>query len=404
MKKIRNIVATVLGVLVLASCNANEHTDIDATKSGSYSPVAGVSIEAFSLKDVNVSLSEGQVHQLSYLTNPSLDNIPAVTYTSNNPSVASVDASGKITAKSNGFAIITANCGEFSSQCYVGVTPQDTLDKGRANIDKIITAQKKSSFDYPTVVEVIDYGVSSLTQDGVLKAGSTNIESMIVSTEEAYLCMTDIYYAKSKVKGGSPEISLGQWVIYCTDEFETFLFHIEHGVKRYIKVDCASYIETGDRWKAVAAVLDNLFTVGADYFLARLETAGSWESTQSIADCIAGKYSNVPVYDARGDDEGNTWAEYTIDFGEELVDFDMASSLGLPSGVMAHTLQSEGYFYTENYCKFSQVTQASTYEWRGSTYEDKSVMSKTFNIEERELYYPDIKGEGWTQGEDIFDI
>lgn len=404
MKKTRYIVATMGMMLALVGCDAHSHKDLDPKSSGSYSPVANVELEAFALEEVSVSLTSGQSHQIKYILNPVLSEIPTVTYTSNNPSVASVDASGKITANSNGFAIITVNCGKFSSQCYVGVTPSDTLEKGRTNIDNIAKEQKKSSYEFPSVVEVIDSGVSTLTQDGETKLKSVSIESMVISKEEAYLSMTDIYYAKSKVIGGSPEISLGQWVFYCTDEFETFIFHIEHGVKRYIKVDCAKFIETGDRWKGVAAVLDSLFSVGVSYFEARYNTVCSYEETENVAECIAGKFSNVPEYDARGDNEGNTWAEYMIDFGEELVDFSTSSALGIPSGVMASTYQKEGLFYKDNYCKFTQLEMASTYDWRGSTYVDKLVNTKTYNIEERELYYPDIKGEGWTQGEDIFDI
>lgn len=404
MKKFRHIVATMGMLLTLAACNPNEHSDIAGAKIDPILPVVDFDIDSFSLRQLSLSLVPGESVQLEGFSQPVLSFAQTVYYTSSNPSVASVDASGKVTAKDCGFAIITANCLGKTSECYVGVTPANTLDKGRSNIDAIAAQQKKSSFVYPSIVEVVDYGYSTLTQDDVVKVSSTNIESMIVSTEEAYLSMTDIYYAKTKVKGGSPELSLGQWIIYCTDEFETFLFHVEHGAKRYIKIDCSQYIETGDRWKALAAVLDNLFSVGADYFTARLETVGSYKQTESIGKCIAGKYTNVPKWDARGDSNGNTWAEYTIDFGEELVDFKTASSLGLPSGIVAHSTQEEGYYYDGNYCKLSTFVQQSIFDWRDSHYVDRSEIQRTYNINTGSLYYPDIKGEGWSEGEDIFDI
>ena len=87
-----------------------------------------------------------------------------------------------------------------------------------------------------------------------------------------------------------------------------------------------------------------------------------------------------------------------------LIDFDLGNNLGIPSGVYADINRTEDFYYTEDYCRYMNSRQVMTYDWRGSTYVDDSIMSKSFDIEPKELYYPDIKGEGWTEGEDIFDI
>ena len=403
-KRIPFIVATMSMLLAFSACDAHAHKDLEPTKSGSYSPVENLGLSSFNIKEANVSMVKGETYQLGRVIKPDLANIPSISYTSSNPSAVSVDANGKLTAKECGFAIITANCGGFSSQSYVSVTLADSFDQGHDNIKTIMNHQASSSYEIPSYLDISEVNVSTIKKDGVVQNSSTNYEKMVISTEEAYIYITDSYWGKTKVQGGNVEFSSGTWVIYCTDEFETFLFHIDHEVKRYIKVDCTAYVEQDDRWAAVAHVLDLLFSSGSKIFTNQIETVSSSEETAGIEECLRVSDPVITYKDARGDNSGNAWAKYTLNWEDNLIDFDLGNNLGIPSGVYADINRTEDFYYTEDYCRYMNSRQIMTYDWRGSTYVDDSITSKSFDIEPKELYYPDIKGEGWTEGEDIFDI
>lgn len=403
MKKITKVVATTLMALALVACDSHSHQDLQPTNSGAYSPAANAMLQAFELSEVNLSLTEGQSHQLELLTLPVLESLPSVTYTSNNPSVASVDSTGKVTAKSSGFAKISVKCGDFSRECYVSVTTANSRAKALSNCDEIIAAQQDASFVRPRYLKTF------LNQKEVVKRGeeireSTNeFETIVLNLDEAYIYIDDSYVSETKT-GQNLTYSKGKWVIYCTDEFETFLFHESQGVRKYIKVDCSKYVEADDRWLACANVLDNLFTYGADQFVEDIDDVAGLSDPKKdlvsgIKDILQTPYSNVKNVDARGDDAGNMWSTYTL-IEEELMGFDMIA----PSGTMASFDVAFDYYHHDNYLQYSVMNQLCSYEWRGDDWTIEMQKIKNFDIEEEELYYPDIKAEGWVEGEDIYDI
>jgi uncharacterized protein YjdB/endonuclease I len=79
--------------------------------------------QSLSLNHDNVTLQVGQTQQLSVVTNP---NSETITWSSSNPSVATVSQSGLITAKSVGSATITAQGTQTSDTCEVIVEQVQT--------------------------------------------------------------------------------------------------------------------------------------------------------------------------------------------------------------------------------------------------------------------------------------
>lgn len=408
MKKRRTIVATLLMMFALAACEAHEHTDIENEDRGSYSPIAGEKLQAFELKDVNIYLTTSQSYQLESVTYPVFPEKAQVTYTSNNPSVVSVDENGKLKANNDGFAIVTATCEGMSSYAYVNVTPEDTTSVGKSNLKKVSTAQGKSTFVKPTYLSIRESTYDKLYRDNAVQIDKVNYEEMVIDKDEAYLYIADHYDSNSKTDGANATYSIAKWVIYCTDEFETFLFHEQNGVRRYIKVDCSKYVESGTRLDALYDVLAKLFISGSSIVTNQLNTVGDKDETDGIYQVLTTKSKQdldiIASRDARGDDFGNVFATYCLDFGKELVDFELASNMDLPSGVYANISRDETFYYTENYCRSFNVDYHLAYDWRGSHYASESSIARSYDIERKELYYPDIESEGWARGEDIFDI
>ena len=92
-------------------------------KAGAFSSACrvtvGTSIPELRLSENNLSLAKGDTYRLTAARG---NRKPAVTWSSSSDSVASVDKTGKITAKSAGTAVITALDGKYSAQCTVKVT------------------------------------------------------------------------------------------------------------------------------------------------------------------------------------------------------------------------------------------------------------------------------------------
>ena len=274
------------------------------------------------------------------------------------------------------------------------------------NIKATKKIQASSTFERPTYLRTFSSVEETLTKDGVLRNKSIDYETIVLSLDEAYVYITSSYYGTSKVEGSPLSYSASSWIIYCTDEFETFLFHESQGMRRYIKVDCSKYVETGDRWKACGAVLDTLFTYGASQFTEDIdEVAGNKtdpkdDEVTNLIDYYEKGYSNVINVSGRGDDNGNFWTTYTVVFEDDLMGFNMIA----PSGVYADIEMKIEEYYSEGYMKHFYRNQVCSYDWRENSYVLTSNKHSSYDIEPQDLYYPDIEAEGWTKGEDIFDI
>lgn len=93
--------------------------------SGLRIPCTGLSVES------NIALVEkGSVMQLSFSVDP-IDTTDAIKFVSANTAVATVDATGRVTAVGNGETTITITCGDFVKVCKVSCV----LDNGTKPID-----------------------------------------------------------------------------------------------------------------------------------------------------------------------------------------------------------------------------------------------------------------------------
>ncbi|WP_235830897.1 Ig-like domain-containing protein [Flavobacterium ustbae] len=110
----------------------NQTADLSRNKTGWYmngawydsNPGTGVAVTSVSLSPSSASLNVGGTQQLTPTVLPSNATNKSVTYNSNNTAVATVNASGLITAVANGTATITVTTvdGSKTSTCLVSVT------------------------------------------------------------------------------------------------------------------------------------------------------------------------------------------------------------------------------------------------------------------------------------------
>ena len=88
-----------------------------------------IEVEKVSLNKTNVMLMVGNTEQLKATISPSDATDKTVNWSSSNSSIASVNSSGLLTAKSAGTAIITAKCGSVSANCSVTVIEDSGVEQ-----------------------------------------------------------------------------------------------------------------------------------------------------------------------------------------------------------------------------------------------------------------------------------
>lgn len=138
----------------------------DVPKAPPKPPVVPVS--AISVEPTTMTLTVGATGQITATVKPENATNKKVTWSSNDESVATVDA-GKVTAVSEGKAVITAKTedGGFTATCKVTVIPPITLEVAATNFN----TEKNKGY------EGIDVG---FTINGSTTADLTKVESMVV--------------------------------------------------------------------------------------------------------------------------------------------------------------------------------------------------------------------------------
>ena len=118
------------------------------------SQAANVSVESVSLDKTILTLTEGGTAQLTATVEPSNATNKNVTWSSNNESVATVDASGVVTAVAPGTAAITATADGKSATCTVTVTAKPSPD--RPVITKPSSSRISGADRFETAMETAD--------------------------------------------------------------------------------------------------------------------------------------------------------------------------------------------------------------------------------------------------------
>lgn len=93
----------------------------DPTDPRENNPWRSILVTGISLSTAEASLTAGERLSLTAALTPSTATYPWAVWSSSNPSVASVDAAGRVTGLKPGTAVITVSCGNVSDSCTVKV-------------------------------------------------------------------------------------------------------------------------------------------------------------------------------------------------------------------------------------------------------------------------------------------
>jgi uncharacterized protein YjdB/endo-1,4-beta-D-glucanase Y len=179
------IVAVATGTATITA-TANDGSNVFATCAVTVSDVV-VAVTSVELDETILNLEVGDIQTLVATVSPDNATNKAVTWTTGNPAVASVDGTGKITALTAGFALITATADGKSATCEVNVKDLVT--------DVPVTSISVSA---PTTVSVVRLGTSQITASA-LPTTATNTGLTYVSSDEniATVSATGLITAKA---------------------------------------------------------------------------------------------------------------------------------------------------------------------------------------------------------------
>lgn len=90
-------------------------------------------LESIELSDTSLKLKKDGTAQLTATANPNGASIEGITFASDTPDVATVDAEGNITAIADGKATITASVGDVSAECVVTVDSTTSTPKASSS-------------------------------------------------------------------------------------------------------------------------------------------------------------------------------------------------------------------------------------------------------------------------------
>lgn len=145
-----------------------------------------------SLDQTNAVIEEGGFVVLNATVTPDDGTAPGLTWSSSNPSVATVDGWGIVTAVGTGDAIITARAGEAYARCHVKVVHHTvSLDLSSATIEKYQTLQL-----HATVTPDDEYapsvtwsssrpGVATVSSDGLVKGYMTGTATITATAGQS---------------------------------------------------------------------------------------------------------------------------------------------------------------------------------------------------------------------------
>lgn len=120
--------------------------------------VIGIPVSSVSVTPAEKEMEVGDIFRITATVLPEDATDKTITWTSSEPSVASVDNKGIVTGKAEGSATITASAGGFHAECRITVTAAEETEEPVASIKQDWTVGEL--FDYP------EYGKGIVFQTG----------------------------------------------------------------------------------------------------------------------------------------------------------------------------------------------------------------------------------------------
>ena len=211
-------------------------------------------------------------------------------------------------------------------------------------------------------------------------------EMMVFSVEDAYLRILETD-SEVRVTDGAVDFTTYDWIFHTNRYYDTLVYHQQGDAKTFYAAATQDYMDAGVRSAPLYDVLDNLFTVGHDFFLNQLDNA----SFADITDIAENDYGNVEDKKVGSMGDGSLFVHGVLTFKDSLADNDDERNYGIPVGTPTPTTQDSTWIVRNNRVEAIYFYLVQNYVI--DDYEYQMIMDIDIKIDEisadrHEIYVP----------------
>ena len=389
-KKLLTLLSSTIAALALTSCGVTEAKEYD------FAGLGYQDRDYIALKHVLVNMSVGDKKALEIETFPTAYKTSSLTFTSLNPSVATVNAKGEVTAIERGVTdvVVSSKDEEYSAKVKVVVSKKSSITGVKDALDAINAKYEDASHVAPTKVVRYEYSHERYYCEGVLDHGMDSYEAMGFNAETGYFFVEgpSVYY---KTQKGAPEVMDGKWIFYPVNYgVKTRLIHITPKGKNYYDLNTANY----NSYDRIIKDIMNFFFVSGEKIVNDL--LEDYDGAEMLNDLVG--YSQTKFYAV--DDKsvylqyGGTDDGYVVDADEELNYFD------IPAGTEYSIKMNEEVLNYDALTLGLDVQNSMYYELNGKKWERQFNRSQYFDNDFEEYKVQDPKNNGYVEVDSLYDL
>lgn len=276
--------------------------------------------------------------------------------------------------------------GQVASADVLGITSALKAYENEHPVNEVVQHKRITrTFAKRPYVEPVEGAPENDTPYTVFSADYSD-EMMVFSVEDAYLRMLETD-SEVRVTDGAVDFTTYDWIFHTNRYYDTLVYHQQGDAKTFYAAATQDYMDAGVRSAPLYDVLDNLFTVGHDFFLNQLDNA----SFADIADIAENDYNNVEDKKVGSMGDGSLFVHGVLTFNDSTADNDDERNYGIPVGTPTPTTQDSTWIVKDN--KVEAIYFYLVQDYIIDDYEYQMIMDIDIKIDElsadrSEIYVP----------------
>lgn len=276
--------------------------------------------------------------------------------------------------------------GQVASADVLGITSALKAYENEHPVNEVVQRKRITrTFAKRPYVEPVEGAPENDTPYTVFSADYSD-EMMVFSVEDAYLRMLETD-SEVRVTDGAVDFTTYDWIFHTNRYYDTLVYHQQGDAKTFYAAATQDYMDAGVRSAPLYDVLDNLFTVGHDFFLNQLDNA----SFADIADIAENDYNNVEDKKVGSMGDGSLFVHGVLTFNDSTADNDDERNYGIPVGTPTPTTQDSTWIVKDN--KVEAIYFYLVQDYIIDDYEYQMIMDIDIKIDElsadrSEIYVP----------------
>ena len=417
MKKINFAFLGLTAIMTLAGCGAAKSVTTSAAEEVGYQ----VPASKVTLRRKSKSLYLGETYKLETLIFPLNAYQAHLNYESSDPNIATVDETGKVTAKSSGTAIISVYTDDYDPEAEI--PNKDLIDEFE------IVCIKKSGFNtvcgegkaaakmielqesLPEVDSAIlhDHRTYALIKNGkTVRDSTTEYQTYVVSKSLGLISYDSLEVDVDVLNGGESYTDYG-YTFQTNANFGSFIYHRNEFVKRffYAATEFNKGVEGQTRYTTILDVIGSLFSVPGTYFTSAVDDILETAQLEDMVEQEEAQGEKFGYYK-----DNNTFMvrmNYSVDYTNypdsafppamlatmvTTIEDELRLASNLPTGLHYKPAITFDMTWINGYVKDFYYIYDKVFTWDGVKYTYRTQLAWHYQVidtEEAQKYVPDVE-------------